>query len=888
MQNMNLSGGGFDPSPWEQKLAGLQKQAGDVAAKLRSAKNSDEVMAVTDGSKASREGSLSGLMQKITQEMDALKKNAPEAAQYKATAEPATPAGKVAKAFAQLKTYASNLQNQAEIQLHQQLRADTAAKATRLQANPAADVRAVTGSEPPSIENLCATLKSRGLFDADLPKLLHRHLGAEDRNYSMHDVALVMTMEKELKTEIAKGGEGVENLKKMLELITEVKSSIKNAFKERIALINGADIDSMTQQLSDPDKDLARVCACHDFYWDFHNPLAAGMTFDQFIELNNWIDMTPELAEFFKDIPRNIDAAKLKMLSDSDVTIKIENRAKTYEGLSDQDKVKADAHKMEYLRGKMKVGRAQWGHRAEGAPNVVIFGGGPGGLTHSLAAGISGANVKVIEKRSNYERPMVIQLHSQPLLHYFGIYNRLSREKQLGGTPAMARVQIMHLESAIEKVAKELMGNKVFVSGEPVDIVVGNVRNSAKDKGTVQTICLVKETGQKDVTPFQADMIVDSTGARAAAAKILGVNPAQTLSKPIAMVVVVLKSVKPSLGAAGPPVSAPSGTLGPPASAASGTPGPPVSASSGAPGPAVSTAKPTMSTIKNADYDYTRLPTPNVEYLQIQPKGAVHDKIVDLLEKSEKLKQRLEDLRNQPQTQQINDLISPLAKQLDSVQEELSQLSNEIAKSATEQTGLSDREVVKVSTFPVQVAKRKAAVIVGNSLVMQSGDALITPDPKTGLGANTAIKGARIFAKTLQDLSQIDSNGHSPSPESLEASYRNHSFASTAQAEGMVSASSKIRIQQGSNAYSTMDYAFHELSKRADLVTADEIKMLQGLLQRKRLEQPFTAEDKQALNAFVKKWDLEDPDNGFWTKFEYTSWIGMFNEELKAMVAFAK
>lgn len=852
MQNTGTgqsSGDSFNSAQWNQDFTSIQNQVSQSAEKLQKAKTTGEIFDVTEGSRSSPNGGLTSLINKIGEKIRSLDATSPEIAKYSVTSSPKNPVEKIKKAFSQLKTYAAGLQEQAEVKLKTSIHTVTASSVHQMKEKVASATTVQPGVQeaakkqdeissapvPSTMTDVFAVLKKRCGNPESLDKLFGRHLGSEERNYSMHDIGTLMEWEGDIKTKIAAGGDGVEELKKALQLIDEIKTSIKTAFKERIALINATDLNKLATPRQIPGGDLDCVTGCHDFYWDFHNPLTAQISISNFAEMYQYWEFAEPLQEFFKDIPRNIPAEKLSSLSQAAIDA-IAKRATNYEGLDAQNLPKAHAHKLQYLKAKMEASSKQWKQTPDGPPKVLILGGGPGGLMRLLAAGIEGVDVKLFEKRSNYERPMVVMLQ-QKLLSYFGVIDKLLQKKQIYPGEEI-RVQIMHLENALVKTVEDLMGKQVMLQGEPKDIRQGPDQNGTAYK--LKTYCFIQEPGQNNVKPYAADLIVDSTGAGAAAAKILGESPSEQITKPVGMVVVVLDNNKTKPQAQD----------------------------------EANVKK--LNQITDKDFNYTILPTPNVTYLQIQPTGDLHTKFLDLLDKSDKLKRQLEGLKNQPQTA----LTLQLKNEKEAVDNELAALSKQFGDAAAKKHGgkVAQLQVQKVSSFKVQIAKRKPAVAVGDAMVMQSGDSLVMPDPKSGKGANTAISGTVLFAKTLQDYRT------GSTADSREAGFRNFNFASEKLADAVVSFSAEKR---GGEIFETFNFALHELGKLPDRISPEQIKSLRILSERKNLGQPYTEADRKALEDILETCGF-DEDYGPLSRYENTLWYKTFKNEVKAMQEYAK
>jgi len=937
MQYTGMQPNSGDNPLWKQ-LESMQDEVGELAYELEHAKNSNDINNVLNGRQVgttqSKEGLTAVIYKLATKISDLNSRAAKIESSVAAASEPDNPQlDKVKKAFTDLHSYAASLQGQAEEKLHVYLRTEAAAmgalqardtskqKDVKMTSSKQSDVKLMDSStstkkgdkavttEPtnlvvanikkvfidslsgvvkavsdfrdkvvvstkkpvettPTVESYIEILQREfGIKPEEFKELLERHLGIPERNYKLDDINLILSFEAALLEKIQKGGPNVKDLQKVKQLIDEIKTEIKTAFHKGLELLNKQDFSKLTDMSTG--KELDCVCACHDFFWDFENPLEPHIEMADFLMICD--SMSPKLEEFLNIHKSDLNNNKLELLLDS--SSQIASRAKRFEGLPPQEIDAAMKHKSQYLHDKMQKNRNQWSEtNLKEAPNVVVLGGGPGGLMRLMAAGCQGANVKLFERRETYDRPMVLNIDDQPILHYFGIFQRLIANKSISAED-QSKIQIMHLEAACKQAAVDLLGDSAIITGESVDIQYGKL-----DKiGKPQTFCLIKNPGEKgsksnfnDSTPYPADLIVDATGARGAAAKILGKSPPQTLENPRGMVVAVFKKSAQSdekSAAALPAAAIPTVQSDDKAAAA------------------LSTETPTVrQKFSLDDYETMKFETPNVNYLQIQTLGVLQDRLLQLLDKIDKLKQRIEMLKSaQPRTLESDAkskvatkttseeiTIKALEADKNALSKELEKLSEDIGEAAAgDMDGFEGLKRLKFSPFLVQVAKRDAATQVGDALVMQSGDSLVTPDPRSGSGANTAITGSILFAKTLKDI------GKGNSDENRASRYRDFVFGSSALAD-MVISSAKEKRGSDPEAFATLNFGLHELQK--DLrFSKPLLDSLERVFLKHAYNQPLTAADKDTVKEFMKTWMVEGKNH------QDTPWYKVFNAALEAI-----
>jgi hypothetical protein len=88
-------------------------------------------------------------------------------------------------------------------------------------------------------------------------------------------------------------------------------------------------------------------------------------------------------------------------------------------------------------------------------------------------------------------------------------------------------------------------------------------------------------------------------------------------------------------------------------------------------------------------------------------------------------------------------------------------------------------QLMYAAMFDIEITQKKPALIKGQCLIQQSGDALAQSDPLAALGCHMALMGAAAFSSTLD--------------VGLQQGYRNYSFAAGKQARHLVHQSFRAR-----------------------------------------------------------------------------------------------
>lgn len=166
----------------------------------------------------------------------------------------------------------------------------------------------------------------------------------------------------------------------------------------------------------------------------------------------------------------------------------------------------------------------------------------------------------------------------------------------------------------------------------------------------------------------------------------------------------------------------------------------------------------------------------------------------------------------------------------------------------------SKSKVSWISDFDVVLGERALpAELVGDTLVMQSGDAMATPDPKAAQGTMHAIQGSLPFSKAIDDMRQ-----RSPTSQVHRAFTR----AAIIQAQEVEELSFRSR---GGVESATLAYHVKELVSKGKLST-DEAEVLIAVEEKVKFQIILTSAEKEKLQAIRAKAE-SDADLGIILNF---------------------
>ncbi len=680
-----------------------------------------------------------------------------------------------------------------------------------------------------------------------------------ENSFNARDVAAIDKILASVQTRMEnKGDPKLANLGQLEKILKETKTSIKNAFHLRLDHLDNIDLDDFAQHVetcAQPgvtalDKQIL-LKDSHDLYWQFHSPFDTQINFSDFIEMYEQFGVTAE-DELELEINMRLIESKIEHLRNLKETIESWGHGEDYWKFQQSHPEDVEKIKMEFLKKEREKNAAN----LQNPQKVVILGAGPGGLIRSLVAGMKGFSVNLIEKRADFTRDNMVKIPNLPVLDYFGIRDRLLKDKQIHLTDEGTSLQIKDLQNALESCNKGLLGNVRSTSGEKVFIKetgydLADIQvNITKDK-KIETGCLIRKGEKAEWRP--TDLIVDATGAGAATAEILGNERQVISSQDTMMIATVFKTTN-----------------------------------------AVQTASKEKGGMKNPFQ--VKLEIPGRQYELVLPTKKHQKKLMKLETQMREVKENLDKVKRSAQNlrkahekmellrsshyigpdreyrlNQLNTLLPSYEKNLEKASESLKTLQNEIlgkagtleqkaqerkkiregelrtkygvahseqnvavkkrlvaelvvleknkelydnhpildqadalfsqledekkslvntiAKAAGMKHGLSkdvvDKDMVMANNFRIQVTHRDPAVVVGECVVQQSGDALATPDPLSGTGCMTALKGATVFSKSLDDMAN-------PRLTAQER-FRDFTYGSTQQTEFLITKSLAMR-----------------------------------------------------------------------------------------------
>ncbi len=677
--------------------------------------------------------------------------------------------------------------------------------------------------EQVSIDEMLAASKllgkqSEGLLVLDT--VLYKCTGAEVNNgFTFRDMELLLDAERSLETlPVNLSPATLNSINQLKTVIAEAKTTIEDAFMKRLECLEAIDFSDLEplgranfDENSFADKKDA-VFAAHDLYWNFHNPCEPSIGLQDFTLM--WQQMENNRIPF----PHGVDVARfnerINALQTVQANIVAYGNGSKYQELQIEHPTDFHDHKIEYLQAvRTEAILAQAG---QPAPKVLIMGAGPGGLLRALAGGLKGADVEVLEKRGGFTRKNMVKLKHQPILNYFGVTDTMVAEGYMHPKRgADINVQIMGLQRALAKSVDDLLGENTVKTGyDLVDIqaaVVGDPENER-----IVTGGLIRSGDEAVWT--QADLIVDATGAGAAAAKILG-SKREVLSEDSMMVAAVYKDIpqEPSVEERIPGSQKWNVHL--------------------------STPEFNYELILPTDEQQAEITEYQNRIGQLQETRIEIDRLVKKIDNSmdsegegnalalvyaDTLYRRLTGEELEP-NEEINwpvlkgsakDALQDYSEQIDQIQSLLTSKIREIATNVASGDPnflgpIESKNIDVANAFRIEISQRKPAVIVGNCLVQQSGDALATPDPMSGTGCNTALKGATIFARSLGALQ---------AGKSTDQQLRDFTFATNKQTRALVEDSFTARTEpsKGIHQKATPAYIFQRAISTGTLSQTDK------------------------------------------------------------------
>ncbi len=718
-----------------------------------------------------------------------------------------------------------------------------------------------------------------------IPRLAHKFARTEINNaYSFYEVPMALGMRDELQGHIdrltAEGAneEVIADLEAALELTNDIIADMRGAFLTHLQrlediddsdllALDALDIDQFAELPSN--QQLALVQGAHDIHWAFANPLEAAFGSYDFTSLAQMI----EAGEVRGFLPAHfeMDASKsqsLALLNKNSSKIRILGVGQCYASVRQREPEAVMAHKIAFLRAEKERNQRRF---ADGdRPRVQVLGMGPGGLQRVLAAGIKGAEVTGWEKRKDYTRVNMVKIDQMPLLDYCGVTDRLVTSGEVTPGNVVTDMQIMHLQKAQAHVIEQVLGDNVLRTGfEVEDIRIGKAGPDAPE----ETGVVLRSTGEsQELTWVPGDIIIDATGAGASAtATILG-NPREMLSEKSVMVAAVYQNVA---GGASPEAQEEASEIL-------------WQVGLETPERHYQLVLPDQDTQLTLD----ALTSEKAECWQkrnnLQRLGAQLEKCVsnlpestddpyyaprallvievrnslakrlgittrveydpDVLPDARDLQQMAEDLLNQQKA-----VCGKLSQSEQEFSRQINAMVTEIGIQAGNRPGpkspgaVREENIESVNPFAIQIGERGAAIRVGNALIESSGDMLATPDPMSGQGAVTALKGTTVCMRSIDDFAN-------PSVSTAKQ-YRNFVYGSEEQTSGLIKRSIGARLAvKGSDATvsATTNYYLRELQRTGHL-TRDDLKELKHLMFKGHNGIPFSQQDRRVFDAVYSK-----------------------------------
>lgn len=655
--------------------------------------------------------------------------------------------------------------------------------------------------------------------------LMGRFTGSGTRGYTINDfdtVSKLQTACAALSVSPGIDAESTITLQAFQDLLKDIQESLKQAFERQLNVIKGQkDLTGMLAEMQNgfhPDtQSQGFQFACYDLYWDLLCPLEACFSIKDFRELckrppallKDVIAENSTQIEQIKKLDRSFEEILLKYAESTAVI---------------------NAHALAYLQGVRKKNAETWGEHAP--PRVLIFGAGPGGLMRALAISLMGIPVKLFEKEGEVRRDRWQEVHIREtsLLRYIGIIPKLPSQQ------GDIVVPITTLQSTLKKRLEELLGQKVVEERfEAVDLTVGqdvtevaaqNKKGVMQSKQPVRAGCLVTPIEIEITTTGErrekrgtaqwepADLVIDATGAHAAISKILG-NPRKPLTKGFMMVGARFETDKTAL------------------------------------------LKPRLPPEDKdmADWVITSQRTSQGMSFYIQPGKRVQDELLKLQAKKREKQQRLgafvsldDSQDSQAARKQSEEARKQLEEECQSAIDELDKFAQHVAidgaravaRDALKKGEVIQEESAEVSPFRVEVAEHQPAIMVHTSIAIQTGDALISGDPETGISIDINFEQAHASIKLLADFK----NPHSTPFKR----YRHYVFTAGDVRKQILEKSVQERPGQP-ELYETLGFEHHQL-KKLNLFSDEQLKILSTLAERAAGPKLHEAsdEEKRTLN----------------------------------------
>lgn len=626
-------------------------------------------------------------------------------------------------------------------------------------------------------------------------RLMGRYTGSRSRRFFIKDFDTLAGLRKlfeALKESSQVSADSKLTLDSFNHLLSELEHTLINTFERQLQVALSHKPLALQQAMkgqSGGNQDFQ--FACHDLYWDLMCPLEAHFRIGELVKL--YSNPPQLLAEVIKKYGAQRESLQQQVTALGEMRIVLRQYAESSEVIN--------AHKLAYLQGVLTANMGKWKGKA---PQVAIFGAGPGGLMRALALFTMGARVRIFEKEANIlQRWQRVHIGETSLMRYFGVTDRLRVSGSIEQTDEGSLVSIMDLQAALRDTLHDLLNTEPEERCEVADVTVG------RSKAGIETGCLVvpvTEAGKRLSAEWvPADLVVDATGAHAAVAKILG-NPRTALTKP-SMMVTALFEITQERQPRSPPQNPNAGNW-----------------------------------LVAVDR------TPQRAAIYIQPDPDLQGELLKLHSQNRDLQQSIDRLSTEGEAER--------AKKEEELQYIGAQLNNTAKRAALEAlrrvgaTALKPGEYilessVRSSAVRVQTATRQPVVMLDKTMIVQTGDALMTAEPRSMASLDFNFGHVHALITTVAAFKD---------PESTpEQRYRNHVFASEQATSRLMK---KVIDLFGPESSLLKVPGFEELQfKDSGLLTEQQVRVLRALVDRADAGQNMaSASEKRTLREIRKIW----------------------------------
>lgn len=531
----------------------------------------------------------------------------------------------------------------------------------------------------------------------------------ENNSFNAKDLHQLTQLEAMIEKKIDSGkinDSKLDQLKELQKIVKSNRQELINSITIKLDKINKFDFQFLEK--SNP----TDLCPkCHDLYWSFNSPFETSIDFKDFLQLCHVIK-SDKNHPLHSQVSKNSE--QIEKLSEHGKKITHYGNGDGYREFYMKNPELAKAHKKEFIRSIRTTNLEKLKGKE---PNVLIIGAGPGGLMRGLVGALKGVNTTIVEKRDTNTRSNMVKISNLKMLDFFGVRDHLITQNQIFLTDEFTSVSISSLQNALDDSIKTLFDGEI---SKKTGYEVSEIKSQDG-----KTVCNCKGKDKTEIS-FQPDIIVDSSGAGASVAKLIG-NERKVVSSAKSMMVAAVFNLNGN-----------------------------------------------RKSEENSEIKKTRnslqvqLDRPGMQYELILPGETQQKKLFKIEETMSK---------TIPGTDQWERLIK-----------QKNELLKEIAIAAGKKHGLSEEEaknnINMLSSFPIDVSHRRPCSIVGNCIVQQSGDSLATPDPLSGTGCLTALKGATVFSRSLDDLIEN---------KSKEEQFQNYNYGSKVQTDFLISKSLFMR-----------------------------------------------------------------------------------------------